>query len=295
MLWEFSKFLRHEAEKRSIPNLGVPPIPNIHVFFWIDYSCIDQGMDSFSPTDSFQTKRSNAFNVQFPYVNALSIYVSCCHVFLCNEGKDYDYDDRVWCTLERAVAFASCMNGTDAFVIREGFKYKKKSSYNNILHETRRLKNPGKVAIQLEKERLAQLSLEGKTETNTIDPLKTPVVQTATSLAQMIKGRNRFFLTIQSNNASLDPIRPFPILFFTIATILSVVGLFLPVFFFFLSAYDGSRRVKWGQIVKVRVLQNDTYPRPNSRKDTDWRRAALLLGAGFAVLGAYIAFFVSLL
>ena len=56
------------------------------LYFWIDWSCLDQD-----------------FNDGHKGVQSLPLYVSACNDFLCYETADYA--DRAWCRVERVIAY----------------------------------------------------------------------------------------------------------------------------------------------------------------------------------------------
>lgn len=70
------------------------------IWFWIDYTCVDQ-------------------DAPMSGIHALPLYVSICHAIVCFETLDYN--ERAWCRLERAVAYAFMNKGHRPFAIQPGF------------------------------------------------------------------------------------------------------------------------------------------------------------------------------
>lgn len=119
--------------------------PARELFFWIDYTCI-------------------AWDNRNLGIAALPTYVCACTELICFETPDYN--ERAWCRLERAVAYAFMFSGGLPWVIRPGFKANK-ASPQAIMHEKVTLTDPlqGQLTVETDRphiENILRIALRSK-------------------------------------------------------------------------------------------------------------------------------------
>lgn len=116
-LLQFGKWLQRERGLR----LGT----DVRVFFWLDWSCVDQ-------------------NEPAAYTAALPLYMAACSRFALYHTDDWS--GRAWCRLERMLAFTFMMRGKEHFVFSSGFK-NVEIPYALIARETAPLLDPTHGAV----------------------------------------------------------------------------------------------------------------------------------------------------
>ena len=92
---------KHNSQAKALVQWSLFRRANgLDVYFWIDYSCMDQ-------------------EDVLPGVQMLPLYVASSNNILCYDSPDYE--ERAWCRLERMLFAAFCAPNQD--VIRRGFEY----------------------------------------------------------------------------------------------------------------------------------------------------------------------------
>jgi len=106
---ELAKWIKWFLARPEVNSFSHHPSEScVEVFFWVDWACMDQ------------TPGATA-----PYIYSLPLYTGACWLFANVESADYD--QRAWCLVERAMAYAFMRAGVTPLAVPLGFTHQRQA------------------------------------------------------------------------------------------------------------------------------------------------------------------------